>query len=83
MEQTRGRRLLAEWMAENNRSQRWLAAAIETSQQNVSRWLAGGEMSLGFAVAMQRVTGIDVESWTQPDDATQTQPAQVNATVQP
>lgn len=63
---TRGAELLRDWLRAERRSQEWLGEQIETHQTNVSAWLRGRSMPLDMAIAIRRVTGIEVETWVQP-----------------
>lgn len=64
--QRRGGELLRRWLEDERRSQEWIADQIGTHQTNVSRWIRGWDMPLDMAIAIRKVTGIEVETWVQP-----------------
>ena len=58
---------LQAWLTEERRTQMWLAGQIGVSQTAVSSWLRGARPPpLATALAIQRLTGIPVESWAEP-----------------
>lgn len=66
---TRGARKLREWLREERRTQEWVGEQIGTFQTTVSGWLRGKTVPLEKALAIRGLTGIPVEDWTIPEDA--------------
>jgi transcriptional regulator with XRE-family HTH domain len=62
-----GQRLLAEAIAANGWTQGELARRLKAPRGIVCRWLKGERTpGLGYALALQRETGVPVESWLVP-----------------
>lgn len=55
---------LREWLDAERRSQEWLGEQIGTHQTNVSAWIRGRPVPVSAAVAIEKLTGIEVEDWT-------------------
>ena len=67
MSGTRGGAKLRDWLAREQRSQRWLAEQVGVHQGSVSAWIIGKfPPPLAAAVRVEDVTGIPVAYWTQP-----------------
>jgi plasmid maintenance system antidote protein VapI len=60
----RGGVRLRDWLREERRTQEWLAEQIGSHQTNISAWIRGRPIPLEAAVAIERLTGIEVEDWT-------------------
>jgi hypothetical protein len=58
-----GAALLRAWMQKNKIGQVAAANAIGCSQQNVSRWLAGANPDIDWAIPIESATGIPVSAW--------------------
>lgn len=58
---------LERWLADNDRSQMWLAGQLGVSQSAVSAWIAGMQPKVNVAVAIERLTKrkVMVEMWGQ------------------
>lgn len=66
MKRTQGGVRLQRWLEDERRTQAWLANELGTYQANVSRWIRGGPAPrVEVAVAIKRLTGISIESWTE------------------
>lgn len=70
MYQRNGGALLRAWLKSERRTQQWLAEQIGNSQTNISAWILGPRPPpLEVAVAIRRVTGIEVDDWTVPAES--------------
>lgn len=68
MKQSRGSLRLAEWLKVHDLTQEAFAEKLGTHQTNVSAWLGGRTMTLKNAVAIEELTGIEVEEWVLASD---------------
>lgn len=57
---------LRKWLADKGHTQKWLADKIGTHQTNVSAWMLGRPVPLDMALAIRKVTGIEIEAWVAP-----------------
>ena len=70
MSQRRGGALLKKWLKDERRSQEWLAEQIGNSQTNISQWINGPRPPpLDVAIAIEKVTSVEVHSWGEPADS--------------
>lgn len=60
----RGGVRLRAWLDQERRSQEWLGEQIGTHQTNISAWIRGRPIPVEEAVAIKKLTGIEVEEWT-------------------
>ncbi len=61
---------LRDWLASERRTQEWLGEQIGSHQTNVSAWMRGRPIPLAAAVAIEKLTGIEVEDWIVEADET-------------
>jgi transcriptional regulator with XRE-family HTH domain len=62
--------MLRDWLAREERSQRWLAERVGATQTSVSAWAAGHRPpSLGAALDIEEITGIPARAWLMLGDA--------------
>ncbi len=73
---TRGGRKLHEWLKDRERNQQWFAEQLSEErgervyQSSVSAWVRGAsQIPLWAALAVQKLTGIPADNWTEMETA--------------
>lgn len=69
MRSTRGGEHLRDWLRENGHTQETFGELMGTHQTNISAWIRGRIPALGFALTIERLTGIPAKEWTEDAEA--------------